>query len=30
MDSLDPRGLYLHIMPDSKEEVDGLRPILGM
>lgn len=30
MDSLDPRGLYLHIMPKSKEEVDVLRPILGM
>jgi hypothetical protein len=30
MDSLDPRGLYLHIMPGSKEEVDVLRPILGM
>jgi len=30
MDSLDPRGLYLHVMPESKEEVDRLRPILGM
>ncbi len=30
MDSLDPRGLFLHIMPESKEEVDVLRPILGM
>lgn len=30
VDSLDPRGLYLHIMPESKEEVDRLRPILGM
>lgn len=30
MDSLDPRGLYLHIMPKSREEVDLLRPILGM
>jgi hypothetical protein len=29
-DSLDPRGLYLHIMPNSKEEVDIMRPILGM
>ncbi len=29
-DSLDPRGLYLHIMPQSKKEVDLLRPILGM
>jgi hypothetical protein len=30
MDSLDPRGLYLHIMPDSKAEVDRLAPILGI
>jgi hypothetical protein len=30
IDSLDPRGLYLHIMPNSMEEVDRLRPILGM
>ncbi len=30
MDSLDPRGLYLHIMPGSKEDVDRLRPVLGM
>jgi len=30
MDSLDPRGLYLHIMPKSTEEVDFLRPLLGM
>jgi len=30
VDSLDPRGLYLHIMPESKEEVERLRPILGM
>ncbi len=30
MDSLDPRGLYLHVMPESREEVDALRPILGM
>ncbi len=30
VDSLDPRGLYLHIMPGSREEVDVLRPILGM
>ncbi len=30
MDSLDPRGLYLHIMPESKKEADALRPILGM
>ncbi len=30
VDSLDPRGLYLHLMPESQEEVDVLRPILGM
>ena len=30
IDSLDPRGLYLHLMPKSKQEVDALRPILGM
>jgi hypothetical protein len=30
MDSLDPRGLYLHLMPKDKQEVDRLRPILGM
>ena len=30
MDSLDPRGLYLHIMPQSKEDVESLRPILRM
>ncbi len=30
MDSLDPRGLYLHIMPESKQEVDVLRAIVGM
>ena len=30
MDTLDPRGLYLHIMPKSREEADRLRPILGM
>ena len=30
MDSLDPRGLYLHLMPKSKQEVNTLRPILGM
>ncbi|MBC8869676.1 MAG: hypothetical protein H8E44_09680 [Planctomycetes bacterium] len=29
-DSLDPRGLYLHIMPESKEEIDVFRAILGM
>ena len=30
MDTLDPRGLYLHVMPQSQEEVEALRPILGM
>ncbi len=30
MDSLDARGLYLHIMPGSRQEVEVLRPILGM
>jgi hypothetical protein len=30
IDSLDPRGLYLHIMPESKQEADALRTILGM
>jgi hypothetical protein len=29
-DSLDPRGLYLHIMPESRKDVDGIKPILGM
>ncbi len=29
-DSLDPRGLYLHIMPSNMEEVDEMRKILGM
>jgi len=29
-DSLDPRGLYLHLMPESRAEMDALRPILGM
>ena len=30
LDSLDPRGLYLHLMPESKEKIDALKPILGM
>ena len=30
IDSLDPRGLYLHLMPKNKQEVDALRPILGI
>lgn len=29
-DFLDPRGLYLHIMPNNQKEVDAMRPILGM
>ena len=29
-DSLDPRGLYLHIMVERRKEVESLRPILGM
>ena len=29
-DSLDPRGLYLHIMPNSREGVDVMKSILGM
>jgi len=29
-DSLDPRGLYLHILPESKEQTDELRKIFGM
>ena len=30
LDTLDPRGLYLHIMPQSRKELDTLRLILGM
>jgi len=30
MDRLDPRGLYLHIVAETKDEPDGLRRILGM
>jgi hypothetical protein len=30
VDSLDPRGLYLHILPESRAQIDALRPILGM
>ena len=30
LDSLDPRGLYLHLMAAGMDEVDRLRPILGM
>jgi len=29
-DSLDPRGLYLHIMPESRSDVDAIRAIAGM
>ena len=30
VDSLDPRGLYLYIMVRSLDEVETLRPVLGM
>jgi len=30
LDSLDPRGLFLHIMPESKDEADRLKSIVGM
>ncbi|NLN16403.1 MAG: hypothetical protein GX182_03675 [Firmicutes bacterium] len=30
MDSLSPRGLYLYIMVESMEEIEQLRPIVGM
>jgi hypothetical protein len=30
LDSLDPRGLYLHIMPDNLEEAGALKRVLGM
>ncbi|MAE61673.1 MAG: hypothetical protein CMJ49_09995 [Planctomycetaceae bacterium] len=30
MDGLDPCGLYLHIMAETRNEPDALRPILGM
>ncbi|MHB0857258.1 MAG: uroporphyrinogen decarboxylase/cobalamine-independent methonine synthase family protein [Anaerolineae bacterium] len=30
VDALDPRGLYLYIMVDSLNEVETLRPVLGM
>ncbi len=29
-DSLAPRGLYLHIIVEKKQEVETLRPVLGM
>jgi hypothetical protein len=30
MDSLEPRGLYLYIMVSSIEEIETLRPLIGM
>ena len=30
MDSLESRGLFLNIMVNSMEEIDALRPIVGM
>ena len=30
LDSLDPCGLYLHLMPENKADVEPLRSILGM
>lgn len=30
LDSLDPRGLYLHLMPESREEVDRLGRVAGL
>jgi len=30
LDSLEPRGLYLHIVVKGMEEVESLRPLLGM
>jgi hypothetical protein len=30
MDSLETRGLYLYIMVESQEEIETLRPLLGM
>jgi hypothetical protein len=30
LDSLEPRGLYLHIVVKDMEEVESLRPLLGM
>lgn len=30
VDSLDPRGLYIYIMVENMQEVETLRPILGM
>ena len=30
MDQLDPRGLYIYVMAERPEEVQALRPILGL
>ena len=30
MDSLEPRGLYLYVMVSGMEEIDTLRPLMGM
>jgi len=30
MDSLEPRGLFLNIMVNTMQEVESLRPLLGM
>ena len=30
LDSLEPRGLYLHLVVKDMEEIDSLRPLLGM
>ena len=30
LDSLDPRGLYLHIIPGSQQEIDALKKVLEM
>ena len=30
IDSLDPRGLFLNIMVNRMEEVEALRPLVGM
>ena len=30
MDSLEPRGLYLYVMVSDRNEIDRLRPIVGM
>jgi hypothetical protein len=30
LDGLDMRGLYLYIMVTTQDELDGLRPVLGL